>query len=346
MSETSEQRELPASAKKLRDARRKGQVAGGKDLIAAAGTVAAIGYVALRGPGLFGSMTRLLEDAGSLATRPAAAAVPAGVDHAARLMAGFVLPLVGLVVACVLAASLVAHGGLVVSATPLLPKMERLDPLAGFKRIVSLRNGLDGLKLLVRCVVVAVTAFLLLRTALRALTELPACGLSCVPGVAGALLLPLLVAAALLFLLLGGLDLGLQRFLFLREMRMTRTEQKRERKESEGNPLIKRAHKQEQRTMMGQGRTGLRQASFVVHGDGLALAFRYAPPDVLVPTLVARANGAAADTMLLDAAHEAIPIVRDDAAATVLAARVQLGGLLPRDAFAVAIACMRAAGVL
>ncbi len=343
----SEEKSLPPSAKKLRDARRKGQLASGRDFISAAGSAAALGYIALRGSSLLGSAHALMEDTALLAVQPWQEALPALLSRIAWLAADFVLPLLGLLLACVLAAALVANGGLVVSAEPLAPKLERVDPMAGFGRIFALRNGVDALKTVVKFAVVGVTAAILLRSSLRPLAELPACGLGCVPALTRALFGPLLVAAVLLFLLLGGLDLGVQRFLFRRELRMTRSEQKRERKEAEGNPLIRQAHRQEQRAAMrSQVRTGVRNATFVIRGERLALALRYAPPDVLVPVLVARASGEGAAALVDEASRVDLPSVLDPAVATLLSTRMQVGGLLPRELFTPVIACMREAGVL
>ena len=343
----SEEKSLPPSAKKLRDARKKGQVASGRDFVAAAGSAAALGYVALRGPALLDSARALMGDAAGLAVQPWQEALPALLSRIIWIAAGFVLPLLCLVLACVLAAALVANGGFLVSAEPLAPKIERIDPVAGLGRIFALRNMVDALKTLVKFAVVGITAAILLRSALRPLAELPACGLGCVPALTRALFGPLLVAAVLLFLVLGGLDLGLQRFLFRREMRMTRSEQKRERKEAEGNPLIKSAHRQEQRAAMrSHVRTGVRNATFVIRGERLALALRYAPPDVLVPVLVARASGESAAALVEEASRADLPSVLDPEVATLLSTRMQVGGLLPRELFTPVIACMREAGVL
>ncbi len=343
----SEEKSLPASAKKLRDARRKGQLARGGDFIAAAGTAAALGYIALRGPSLLESARALMEDAATLVVQPWQEALPALLSRIAWMAAGFVLPLLGLLLACVLAAALVANGGFVVSAEPLAPKLERVDPMAGFGRIFALRNMVDALKTLIKFAVVGVTAAILLRSALRPLAELPACGLGCVPALTRALFGPLLVAAVLLFLVLGGLDLGLQRFLFRREMRMTRSEQKRERKDAEGNPLIRQAHRQEQRAAMrSHVRTGVRNATFVIQGEHLALALRYAPPDVLVPVLVARATGEGAAALVDEASRADLPSVLNPEVAALLSTKMQVGGLLPRELFNPVIACMREAGVL
>lgn len=48
------------------------------------------------------------------------------------------------------------------------------------------------------------------------------------------------MTALIAFLVVGAVDLLIQRWLFSREMRMTRSEHKREHKDMEGDPLIKR----------------------------------------------------------------------------------------------------------
>ena len=347
MRSSSEEKVLPPSAKKLRDARRKGQVASSREFVNAAGSAAALGYVALRGPWLVDAARSVADAAASLSALPWQQALPALLSRIAWMAAGFVLPLLGLILLCVLAASVIGNGGVVFSLDPLLPKMERIDPIAGFGRIFSMRNAVNGLKTVFKFVVVGVTVLLLLRSAARPLAELPACGLGCVPGLTGALFGPLLLTAIVLFLVLGVMDLRLQRFLFRREMRMTLTERKRERQEAEGNPLIKGARRRErQATLRNHVRTGLRNATFVIRAEDIALALRYAPPDVLVPVLVARARGEAAAALLEEASLASLPTVLNPEVATLLSTRMQVGGLLSKELFPPVIACMREAGVL
>ena len=91
----SEEKSLPPSAKKLRDARRKGQVASGRDFITATGSAAALGYVALRGPSLLESARALMEDAAMLVVQPWQMALPVLLSRITWMAAGFMLPLLG-----------------------------------------------------------------------------------------------------------------------------------------------------------------------------------------------------------------------------------------------------------
>lgn len=347
MSDTSESKELPASAKKLREARRKGQVANSKDFVGAIATVTAIFYVALRSADLFAQLGAVLSDTALLAEKPLEVALPLVLQRLTALFIEFVLPLLALLFSTVVLAALVGNGGLVFSVEPLAPKFERINPVSGFQRIFSLRNMIDGLKIVLKFIAVLCTLVLVVKSDVRALVHLPACGPTCVPDAVHVMVWPLLLSAIFCFLVLGCLDLGIQRLLFRREMRMTRTEQKKEHKNSEGNPLIKRAQRQERRAAMSSNvRMGLKHATFVVYNSEIALAFQYAPPDVLVPALVARSAKGAVSAFLDDVKSAGIPMVDDDESTKFLASRVPLGNLLPKDAFQTTIQCMRKAGVI
>ena len=347
MSDTSESKEIPASAKKLREARRKGQVANSKDFVGAIATVTALFYVALRGPDLFAQLSAALSDTATLSEKPLDIALSLILHRLEGLFIGFVLPLLALLFFGVFVAALIGNGGMIFSADPLAPKFERINPVSGFQRIFSLRNIIDGLKIVLKFVAVLCTLILVVKSDVQFLVHLPACGPTCVPAAVKGMVWPLLLSAIFCFLILGCFDLGIQRLLFRREMRMTRTEQKKELKNSEGNPLIKRAQRQERRAAMGSNvRMGLKHATFVVYDAEGALAFQYAPPGVLVPALVARSGRTGLSEFLGDAKSAGIPVVEDAESARFLASRVPLGSALPRDAFQTAIFCMRKAGVI
>lgn len=345
--DSSESKELPASSKKLKDARKKGQVANSKDFVGAVATVTALFYVALRAPSLFAQFVSILSDVAVLAEQPLEQALPLIMQRLVALFVEFILPLLALLFLAVTVAALVGNGGLVFSVDPLLPKFERIDPVSGFQRIFSLRNMIDGLKVVLKFAAVLFTLFFVVKADVRDLVHLPACGLYCVPDALRTMVWPVLLSAIFCFLILGCLDLGIQRLLFSHEMRMTRTEQKKEHKNMEGNPLIKKAQRQERRMAMGSNvRMGLKNATFVVYDFDVGLAFQYAPPGVLVPALVARATQDNLPEFIADAKAAGIPCVEDPDAVKVLAARIPLGGLLPKDTFQTAITCMRKAGLL
>ena len=284
----SEERNLPASRKKLREARRKGQLPRSKEMVTAAVSVAALAYVMVRSTAFARVMSDSMIATGDIAAGPWRDALPTLLPRLSAAAGTFLLPLLGLLALTAVLTAIMTNGGIVFASDPVTPKMERLDPIAGLGRIFSLRNGTDAIKTVAKLILICVTSAFLLRSALRALVELPACGVDCTPALTFELFKPLILFACLLFLITGGLDLWLQRFLFQREQRMTSSEMKRDRRDSDGNPMIRQLHRQEQQaSMQRRVSIGLRNASFVIRSNSMVLAFRYAPPDTQVPVLVA-----------------------------------------------------------
>lgn len=347
MSGGSEEKTLPPSFKKLRDARQKGQISKSKEMTTAAVTLAAFGYLMLTAPALFGYFADLAVAAARATDQP--------VHEAVALLAGRMLaagesylgPLLLLLVVTGVLANIVVNGGLVISMDPVAPKLERIDPVKGFGRLFAMRNWIELIKTLLKLLLVLGCCFTLERGALRTLMHAPGCGVGCVGPVLRGMLVPLLVTCCGFFVLLGLMDIGLQRWLFRREMRMTKTEQKRERKEMEGDPFIKKAHRTDQRTASRTGlRTGMRNATFVVRSSDIVLAFRYAKPDAEVPVLLARATDDAVPQLANEAKRLGLPIVFNPAAAQALVGRVLIGKAIPPGLFQVVITCMREAGLL
>jgi flagellar biosynthetic protein FlhB len=130
-------------------------------------------------------------------------------------------------------------GGLLFSGQALTPKFERLDPLAGLRRIFAMRALEELAKSLLKLVLIGAGLALLLK---HWEGELLATGTGAVvPGIVRGL--GLLGRAALMLAgmlaLIGGLDALYQKYDYGKRLRMTRQELKDEAKETEGNPEIK-----------------------------------------------------------------------------------------------------------
>ncbi len=344
-SDTSEERTLPPSAKKLRDAREKGQIAQSRELVAAAVTATAFGYLSVRFLPLFARLSDSLRAVPGLYDQPFATAAAILASRLARDLALAVTPLLGLLVAIAILSNIAVNGGLFVAIDPVVPKMERLDPVAGFKRMFGMATLMELLKSIFKVAAIAILTCIIIGGALQALVEIPACGLRCAAPVFEKLLSPLIFASVGLFLLLGGFDIGLQRWLFYRQMRMTKTEQKRERKESDGDPMIRRQRLQDRRKSFGS-KTGLRNATFLIRSADTVLAMRYAAPDATVPILVARGTRENASKLLNEAKTLNLPVVFDAAAVALVAPRLKVGRMVTPDIFEPVIACMHQAGIL
>jgi type III secretion protein U len=333
MKDETEQKTLPASRKKLRDARRKGQVSHSRDLVAGFTFTAIFAYLLFALPSVGAHLERFVDVVSQSADRPFAEAFNRAVTLAIEILMLVSLPVVAIVVATDLITGMAATFGPVFSFDPVKPKFDHINPAQGLKRLASLRNVVEFAKAVAKVAILAGAFWLVLRGAVQALFEMPNCGKTCLAEMAIATLRPLAATAAVAFVAIGLIDLLVQRRLFLREMRMTRTEVKREVKDLEGDPLIRGERRRMRRQMSNRPRTGVRQAIVVVFHHDQIVGLRYRPGETPIPVLVCKAAGTAAKTMLAEARQFDVPVVDDGALVDALAKRHAVGDPIVPDLF-------------
>lgn len=345
MKEETEQKSLPASLKKLRDARRKGQVSHSRDLVAGFTLTVMFAYLLFALPSLIDHLEKFVDVVSQSADRPFAEAWNRTVKLAFEIVMLASLPVFAIIVVTDLITGMAATFGPVFSFEPVKPKFDNINPAQGLKRIASLRNVVEFAKALIKVVILAGALWLVLRGAIQALFEMPGCGKACLAEMAIATLRPLAATAAVAFLVIGLLDLLVQRRLFLRDMRMTRTEAKREVKDLEGDPLIRGERRRMRRQLTTQGvRTGLRAAVVAVFHHDRIVGLRYRPGETPVPIVVCKGSGAAGTAMLAEARQLGTPIVDNGALVAALAARHAVGDAVVADLFKSVAEILVAAG--
>jgi flagellar biosynthetic protein FlhB len=234
-----ERTELPTE-KRLREAREQGNVASSRELATAA--VFTAGVFALMG--MAGSMA-----AGARGWMKAALTPDLGLrDNPALLLSyfgGLLLQLLWVIVplalVCLLAGLVgpLLMGGLRFSGKSLVPDLNKLNPLNGIKRLYGADGVGELVKSLLRVLFVGTATGLCIWHGLhdlRALLNEPLES-AIVDGLG--FTMKLLVYAALALGLLAAIDAPYQKWNWLRKLKMTREEVKRELKESEGSPEIK-----------------------------------------------------------------------------------------------------------
>jgi type III secretion protein U len=346
MKDESEQKSLPASEKKLRDARRKGQVSRGPDLVVAVTLLMTVGYVLMFWPRIEGNIDRLLDAIASAADRPFDEVAGPAIELAFRTLLTAIAPLVVVIVAGSVSSGMIATLGPVFSFEPVKPNFERIDPSSGLKRIFAMRNIVEFGKSLTKLAIITTAFAAVLRGSVGSLFEAPSCGTSCLGPMVVETLRPLALTAVICFLVVGLIDLLVQRRLFLHEMRMTRTEQKRERKDLEGDPLLRGARKRIHRQFASAGsRTGLRHAVVIVYSENETVGLRYVAGDTPIPLLVCKSRGSAGSEMVREARRRGIPVVGNPVLAARLAAQHAVGDGIKSDMFTEVAEVLVAAGV-
>jgi flagellar biosynthesis protein FlhB len=326
--DSTSEKEFAPTQRKLDEARRKGEVPIGRDLLAAAGLGGMILALVLAPDALIGAATTLrvlLDQADSLASLLATGdPAPAG-GLAARLGAGLapVMLLPGLLVLGVL----IAQRGLVFSGERLKPKLSRISPLAGAKR----RFGRSGLFDFAKSAVKLGLISGVLGLFLAAESERILSGLMLGPGQVSLLLGWLIVEFLCLVvgvqLVIGAIDLWWQHAEHHRRQRMSRKEMTDEMKQSEGDPQIKAQRRQKALDIANNRMLAdvAKADVIIVNPTHYAVALRWDRRSGSAPVCVAKGVDEIAATIRRRASEAGVPIHSDPPTARALHASVAVG---------------------
>lgn len=208
-----------------------------------------------------------------------------------------------------------------VTGSSLTPKLERLDPIAGLKRLVAARTVVEFAKTWAKVIVIAAAAsFSIFGEGLAGLvaSSWTQPGDAMLVGARIAVMAALAVAVASVGI--GGADVLLQRWLHARDLRMTKDEVRRDHKEEEGDPHVKQARKQIHREMaLSTMLRATRSASFVaVNPTHLAVAVAYDESRDEAPRVVAKGAGEIAKRIRREAERSRVRVVRNKPLARAL----------------------------
>ena len=232
-----------------------------------------------------------------------------------------------------------AQGGIVLTADPLKPKWERVSPKAGFKRVFGVQSLVETGKAVARLSVLAILVATTLFAASR--DHLLASGLSLRASTDMLLdqVVLLLRLAALIGSVIGLADYAFQRWQMMKKLKMSKQEIKQESKSSEGDPMIRsrrrQAHAKITRNQMLSAVNGA--TVVVVNPTHFSVALAYAD-DGSAPVVVAKGSDDLAFRIRDRARIGEVPIVESPPLARALFASVEVNDRIPESFFeAVAI---------
>lgn len=328
---------LPASAKKLRKAREQGQVPRSRDLghFAALSVATALAFAAV--PWLTKFMLQLLSDGLRFDRRALLAPQVSGEMAIGLFMRGLqVVVVIGLVMGAVGVASSVALGGWNFTMKALHPDFSRMNPLSGLGRLFNKQQLVNTMKSVLLATVVGAAGTMYLNAHVADLNgtlnaSLPA-GIARVATTVGSGLVMLLVVLGLFALI----DVPLQKWQFATRLKMSREEVKQEQKESEGNVEVKGKMKAKMRQMARRRMmSAVPRADIVVmNPTHYAVALKYDEEAGGAPRVVAKGTDRLA-MRIRDLAVEArVPVLQAPPLARALYAHVELDQEVPAQLFA------------
>jgi flagellar biosynthetic protein FlhB len=340
MADDSGQRTERPTPKRMREARRRGQIPRSPDLVGWF-VLLIVSFVlppVLRG--LQGALSDYIARSVSAAAAGEWAAMLSSPGSLYRSVGLVLAPLLGLIVVLT-AGGLAVQGGVTLTTEVLRPKFERISPKAGIKRLVSAQAAVDTLKAVVRLTVLSLLVVDIGAGFVVSYVNGTERDLATASAELAASLLLLVRLSAAVGVAIGVADYAFQRHKVAKQLKMTKHELKQENRSTEGDPMIKsRRRSLHARLSRNQMLAAVSDASVVVVNPAhVSVALSYAAG--AVPTVVAKGTGELALRIRERAFEAGVPVVESPPLARLLNETIDVGAEVPArlyEAVAIVIA--------
>jgi len=341
MSQSDDKTEKP-TPKKLKDARKDGQAAHSADLTSAIGMAAVVLLLVAGASHLSDAMKEVIIVAMQFVNG----------DHSDTNIHTQLMKLGGTalmaIVPCCCAAALaavatqIAQVGFKIATKPVVPNLVAIHPMNGIKRIFSMRTVVEIAKMIVKVTLMAAVMYITVKGLFPLIVGSLYQPLSGLAQMMWDVMLRLLTVATAIFVLTGAADVKLQSVMFIKKMMMTKDEAKRENKQREGDPRIKRERRRIAREYVNgpaPSRVGLANV-MLVNPTHYAVAIRYAPDEHPLPLVIAKGMDEHAAVLRGEARDAGVPIIGNPPVARALY-KVGLDQPIPEELFETVAAILR-----
>ncbi|SEK93390.1 flagellar biosynthetic protein FlhB [Roseateles sp. YR242] len=326
-----------ATPYKLEQARRKGQVARSADVVSAIVFGVAVVYFYARG---WAFVSAQFQFDGQLFRLAAAVDHPAQlwdlIAQSCRAALALLLPFFATIMIAAILAN-VLQTGPVLSAHPIQPDWQRLNPATGLKRILSIRTLFDAGRAIIKLTVLVLVVHAALTALLPQFPQLagrpPLAFARMLIDDVASLCLKLALALAVIALI----DLGFSRREFAKNMRMSKRELKDEVKNREGDPRIRGRLRELRREMLRRSRSLSKTGSadvLITNPTHFAVALRYQHGEMAAPQLLAKGAGGMAAAMRQIASAKRIPVVQNRTLARAIYFNMDIDQQVPPTLYA------------
>ena len=313
------------SERKLMEARRKGDVPKSQEVstwfVLVGSAMALFIFGAPAAEGLALNLKGVLQHADQIGTDGMSLRL-LGRDLAVSVSSALAIPLLLLILAAI-AGNAIQHGFLL-SAEQIKPKLQKISPASGFKRLFSAQSLVNFAKGLAKITIVGVLMGVVVWPERGRLDTIVAAGIPAILQTAAWLGMKLMLATIAVMTLIAAADFAFQRHTYFKKQRMTQREVKDEYKQAEGDPIIKaklrqiRAERSRQRMM-----AKVPDATVVItNPTHYAVALKY-ETGMAAPICLAKGVDAVALRIREVARDNDVPIVENPPLARALHASVE-----------------------
>ena len=222
-----------------------------------------------------------------------------------------------------------------ISSKPMQPKLDKFNPINGFKRIFSKDSVFELFKSILKISVISLIAYNSVKNNRNDLFLLYDIPLNQAVALIGNIIINTGLKISLVYLIVGIADFAYQKHKFNEDMKMTKQEVKDEYKNSEGDPQIKGKQKQRmreasQRRMMQD----VPKADVVItNPTHLAVALKYDADVSQAPVVLAKGEDYLAQKIKEVAKENNIAIVENKPLARMLFSNVDIGAEIPPELY-------------
>ncbi len=329
-----EDKQFEASHQKLQQARKQGQVVKSKDLSTALFLLVMCFLVSKLSPFIWDQVTRLF-----VLTYEQIPNV-----HLDKIGSGYlclitILPTVLIIAPILFVAWCMGifgdfiQVGPLVTTTPLMPKLTKLNPVSYFKNLFSKKTVFDLFKNIIKIAILGYIGWMVYSDHLEAILGLAAIDNNfAVMTEFGNLIMEFITKAMLAFFIIACADYMQIRQKFMNDQKMSLKEVKDEYKSSEGDPNVKAQLRQRRMQMLQQD--AVADCDFVVtNPTHIACALKYDPEKMESPKLVAKGTELIAKKIIEIAKEHDIPVVENPPVARALFRMVELNAQIPPDLY-------------
>ncbi|MCC7202979.1 MAG: flagellar biosynthesis protein FlhB [Nitrospirae bacterium] len=225
--------------------------------------------------------------------------------------------------------------GLVFSPKALNVNFDRINPVEGIKKIMSLRSIMELFKSIIKITIVGYTSYVLIKGEFHNFPMLIDGDVHYIFSYMGQLTLKLAVWTGIVIGILAGIDLGFQKWQYAKNLRMTREEVKEEYKQQEGDPLVKsRIRSMQRETARKRMMADVPKADVVItNPTHLAVALSYKHGSMNAPKVVAKGAGFIAEKIREIARSNGVTVIENKPLARTLYKIVKVGEEIPANLY-------------
>lgn len=329
----SEKTEKPTE-KKIKDARKKGQVAKSVEITSGIQLAAVLAYFTFEGQHLLQSFEVMIHAAIDASGHDIATALEQVTRVFAAIIMRFVVGIAVLVITVTVVA-IIGQIGPMLASEAMQPSLDKINPLGNFKQMFSIKSLFELTKSILKVLLLSLIFVYLIRQYGPSIQFLSLCDVSCGMQVSIQLLYWMWAALIGFYVIFGIADLAFQRYNTTKQLMMSMDDIKQEFKNSEGNQEIKQKRKEVHREIQsGSLAANVAKSTVVVRNPThVAVCLYYKEGETPLPQLLEMGRDEVALHIVRLAEKNGIPVVENITVARALAAQFEVGRVIPSELF-------------